>query len=271
VLPSDGAQEVEVMQEVDATLHAEPDANFGATGIVVGDGGWRGHLFAAPDAESDGLVVPRVLVRPDDGGPAMIFPRAMLEELGDGLFSLPLDRAAASSYAAARDEEENAKILSGERLVIPVLAETVSVGRRLVETGGGIRLTKRVHQREEVIEKALRHDDVTVERVPVNQIVTMAPAPRQDGDTLIIPVLEEVLVVEKRLLLREEVRVPRRQRIVREPQTVTLREELVDVERLAQGTGGAGGPEREPVRNQSTGAGRTRTEDTSLNTGETKP
>jgi stress response protein YsnF len=248
----------------DATLHVEPDAAFGATGVVMGGGGWRGRLFPAPDAERDGLVVARVLVRPDDGGPAVIIPAAMLEDRGDGGFFLPLDRAAAASYGADRDEEDEAKILSGERLVIPVLAETVSVGRRLVETGGGVRVTKRVRERAEVIEEALLQEDVTVERVAVNRIVDAAPAQRQEGDTLVIPVLEEVLVIEKRLLLREEVRVTRRQRVVREPRTVTLREERAEVERMAPGAdGGAGGPETEPARNQPEGAGRTRAADAS--------
>jgi uncharacterized protein (TIGR02271 family) len=224
-----------------AALYTEADPAFGATGVVVG-GGWRGKVFPAPDAESDDLVVPRVLVRPDDGGPALLVPRAMLEDQGDGTFLLPLDRAAASSYAAEPEDEESARLLSGERIVIPVLAETLSVGRRLVETGGGVRVTKHVHERAEVIEEPLLREDVTVERVPVNQSVDgTPPSQRQEGDTLILPILEEILVVEKRLLLREEVRITRQRRTVREPQTVTLREEVAEVERLAPGTGGAAG------------------------------
>jgi len=63
--------------------------------------------------------------------------------------------------------------------------------------------------------------------------VVAGPVPvRHEGDTMIVPVLEEVLVVEKRLVLKEELRVTRRRVETREPQTVTLRREDVVVERF---------------------------------------
>ena len=54
---------------------------------------------------------------------------------------------------------------------------------------------------------------------------------RHEGDVTIIPLIEEVLVVEKRLLLREEIRVSRRKTTVNNPQVYTLRREDVQVER----------------------------------------
>jgi stress response protein YsnF len=54
---------------------------------------------------------------------------------------------------------------------------------------------------------------------------------RQEGDTLIVPLVEDVLVLEKRLVLREEVRVTKKRRQVRSPQQVILRREEVIVER----------------------------------------
>lgn len=73
-------------------------------------------------------------------------------------------------------------------------------------------------------------DDVAIARVPVGQIVDREPRARWDGDTLIVPLVEEVLVVEKRLRLREELRITRRR--VEEQQTVrdTLRRETARVE-----------------------------------------
>ncbi|MCU0893405.1 MAG: YsnF/AvaK domain-containing protein [Rhodospirillales bacterium] len=62
---------------------------------------------------------------------------------------------------------------------------------------------------------------------------------RQEGDTTIIPVFEEVVVVEKRLKLVEEVRLTKRQTIRHEPQTITLRRQEAVVERLP-------GPETDP-------------------------
>jgi len=57
---------------------------------------------------------------------------------------------------------------------------------------------------------------------------------------MIVPLLEEVLVVEKRLMLREEVRVTKRRNETHRPQTVTLRKEDVKVEKLEPGAGGNG-------------------------------
>jgi uncharacterized protein (TIGR02271 family) len=83
-------------------------------------------------------------------------------------------------------------------------------------------------------------EEVTVERVPVNQFVEHAPEPRQEGDTVVYPVLEEVVVVQRRLLLKEEVRVTKRVTESRDPQTVTLRSEEVKIERVPGESGAAG-------------------------------
>jgi stress response protein YsnF len=67
--------------------------------------------------------------------------------------------------------------------------------------------------------------------VPINRIVTEALPVRYEGDTTIISLLEEVLVVEKRLMLREEVHIKRVHKEVHKPQEVLLREERVEVVR----------------------------------------
>ncbi len=72
------------------------------------------------------------------------------------------------------------------------------------------------------IDEPLFTDDVSVERVPVNRIVDAVPETRQEGDVTIIPVIEEVITVEKRLLLREEVRIRRSRTEVHQPRTVVV-------------------------------------------------
>jgi len=67
--------------------------------------------------------------------------------------------------------------------------------------------------------------------VPVGRVVEAMEGPREEGDTLIFPVYDEVLVVEKRLVLREEVRLRRSRRAQHEQQRVTLRREDVQIER----------------------------------------
>lgn len=115
--------------------------------------------------------------------------------------------------------------------VIPVIKEEAQVTKKEV-TRGRVRIQKTVHAHDEVIDQGTYQEVVNVERVPVNKVVDTPPEVRQEGDTTIIPVVEEVLVTEKRLLLKEEVRVTRSRQEVHQPTTVTLRSEEVNVERL---------------------------------------
>jgi len=134
---------------------------------------------------------------------------------------------------------EALKRAGSDSAVIPVVAEELQVGRRTVETGR-VRLRKLVREEREVVDQPTLHEEVTVERVPINQIVEHAPAPRQEGDTIVFPVVEEVLVVERRLMLKEEVRVTKRVTETHEPQTVTLRSEEVKIERVPGESGPKG-------------------------------
>lgn len=116
-------------------------------------------------------------------------------------------------------------------VVVPVVAEELRVGKRTVETGR-VRITRRVREREEVIDQPLLKTNVVVQRVPINQYVKEAPPVREEGDTLIVPMVEEVIVVEKRLILREELRITRQQVETRDPQRVTVRRDEVQIDRI---------------------------------------
>ena len=144
--------------------------------------------------------------------------------------------AARQSPPAARREElvelrEAIERAGGAAAVIPVIAEELQVGRRSVETGR-VRVTKLVREQQETVDEPVLAEEVVVERIPINRVVDTAPQPRQEGDTLVFPVLEEVLVVERRLMLKEEVRISKRVSETRQPQTVTLRSEDVKIERI---------------------------------------
>jgi stress response protein YsnF len=75
---------------------------------------------------------------------------------------------------------------------------------------------------------------VEVRHVPVDRIVALeeAPANRYEGDTLIVPVLEEVLVVERRVRIKEELHITRIRREEQYREEVTLKAEQVRVERF---------------------------------------
>ena len=116
------------------------------------------------------------------------------------------------------------------RTVIPVIEEQLVVGKREVEIGT-VQLRKTVREHEERVEIPLMKEVAIVERVPRNEYVSVAPPVRTEGDTLVIPVVEEVVEVLKRLVLKEEVHVRRERRETRESHTATVRAEEVRVER----------------------------------------
>ena len=129
----------------------------------------------------------------------------------------------------------------GDEEVVPVVEETAVVRKERVATET-VRLRKRVHEAEEVLDVPVQTEAVEVERVPVGRWLDAPAEVRREGDTTVYPVVEEVLVVEKRLRLVEEVRVTRRRETRRVQERVGLRREEIVVEREAAPQG----PDRDP-------------------------
>ena len=98
---------------------------------------------------------------------------------------------------------------------------------------GGVRVRTVVHEDEQVIDETLRAEQVEVKRVPLDDRWVAAPVPvRQEGDTTIVTLHEEVVVAETRLRATEEVHLVRRQATSTARKRVTLRREEAVVERL---------------------------------------
>jgi len=114
--------------------------------------------------------------------------------------------------------------------VIPLYEETVSVGKRPVERGR-VRVDVRVAEREQTLQQTLERRDVEVERVAINRVVESAPETRREGDVLIIPVVEEEVVMVKRLVFREEIHVRERTTQRTEQFTVNVRSEKAEISR----------------------------------------
>jgi uncharacterized protein (TIGR02271 family) len=93
-----------------------------------------------------------------------------------------------------------------------------------------MRIRRRVVTEHKHVEVPLMYERIEVERVPIGQFVDRMPKPREEGDVLIIPCVEEVAVVEKRLRVTEELRVRRvrDQRIHTE--TVPVRRHEIDID-----------------------------------------
>lgn len=131
------------------------------------------------------------------------------------------------------DSGESKSEVTSEELTIPVIEERlrVDVQKRIT---GVVRLEKIVHEREETVHASLSSEIVSVERVPVNRYIDETPAIRYEGDTMIVPVVEEVLVSYKQLVLKEEVHVRRTRSEKLHEQTETVRSEEVRVSRVNQ-------------------------------------
>ena len=117
-----------------------------------------------------------------------------------------------------------------EVAAIPLVEERITVGKRQVEAGR-LRVRVSVEEREERVPVTLSHDEVEVERVPKNLTLSELPSVRLEGNTTIIPVVEEMVVVEKRLVLVEEIHIRRRSGTSTEEITVPVRSETASIER----------------------------------------
>jgi uncharacterized protein (TIGR02271 family) len=122
-----------------------------------------------------------------------------------------------------------------EVAAIPLVEERLSVTKRQVECGR-VRVHVSVEERQETLTEQLLRDDLQIERVPRNVRLTEVPNVRMEGDTTIVPVVEEVLVVEKALMLVEEIHISRRSTSETAEIPVSIRSERARVEREPVGT-----------------------------------
>lgn len=186
--------------------------------VVIDQDGVRGTIDAQALRRDDQQNV-RITYNGDQHVQAS---RALLEQQADGSYRLPMRLSRL---------ENNARLLKpGGGTVIPVVQEEARIEKRAVERNR-TRVTKQVYTEEETIDTPLRQELVQVERVPVAQIIDAPVSTRYEGDTLVIPVMEEVLIIEKKLLLKEEVRVTKSVGEAAHQETITLRKEEVVVER----------------------------------------
>ncbi|HYE37306.1 YsnF/AvaK domain-containing protein [Methylocaldum sp.] len=188
--------------------------------VVVSRDGLQGHI----DPESLPLNEKASVPVQFEHGERLIIPVNFLNRQEDGTYVLPMTLAEAMSCWPATPG-------GAETLTIPVAEERLVRQTRKVETGR-VRITKRVSTYIEEVDDPLVQETLHVERVAVNRPVDGPVPPRYEGDTLIIPVFEEILVVEKRLMLKEELHVTTRRTESRQPQQVALRREEVSVERI---------------------------------------
>jgi uncharacterized protein (TIGR02271 family) len=115
-------------------------------------------------------------------------------------------------------------------LRVPIFEETVTVDKVDVQTDA-LRVHTSVDQREVLVEDVVERGTLRVERMSVDRAVDIAPPPREEGATTIISLVEERLVVEKRLFVVEELHITREQTQERVAIPVTLRTTRATIER----------------------------------------
>jgi stress response protein YsnF len=113
---------------------------------------------------------------------------------------------------------------------IPLTAEELHVEKRSVVTGR-VRVKTVVDSFEQIVKESLKTERLETTRMEIGKEIDTIPPVRTEGDTTVIPVVEEVLIVEKRLFLKEEIHV---RRVVSNDQVeapVTLRKQRAVIER----------------------------------------
>jgi len=187
--------------------------------MVEGPEGTLGHVRRDEiTAPGEGAVLVSL-----DTGERLYVPRHFFQMRPDGSLYLPLRKEQWDQFRAASTREQET--------IVPVAREELRVRTQRVETGKVV-VNKTVREREEVVDQPIMQEQVDVQRITMNRFIDAPVEPRQEGDAWVIPLMEEVLVVEKRLLLKEELRIVRRRTLVRHSQRVVLRTEEADVKHV---------------------------------------
>ena len=120
---------------------------------------------------------------------------------------------------------------SDDAEVILMLEEQLRVVKQQIETGR-VRVRIVTETDTTIANAELQSESFEVERIPIGRHISDFPEIVDDGDTMIVPVIEEVLVVEKRLILKEELHIRRLRSSKTIEQPVVLRRQRAEVERL---------------------------------------
>lgn len=114
--------------------------------------------------------------------------------------------------------------------VIPLVAEDISVSR-VQKPGSTVSVRTFTSEQERLVDETLFHERAQVEHVPVGRVVEQVPPVREEGDTTIIPIVEERITILRTLFLKEEVHVKRVRVAEQHRESVTVRVQEAVVKR----------------------------------------
>ncbi|MBN9391957.1 MAG: YsnF/AvaK domain-containing protein [Chloroflexi bacterium] len=196
-------------------------------------GGQPTYFVTAPNQNGDRLLIPLNLVDPQSQ-PGEVYLREVFQNIIPRSINVPAGRNPQEvlSQEALPENRPVGSIDTGfpdqSHLTIPIVEEQLNVGKRTVELGA-LEIRKTVEQVQDNRRLPLTFDQVDVEHVAINRPLDAPLEPHYEGDVYIIPVMEEVLVIEKRLMLKEEVRIRKRQAVSDQQINETLRREYVEI------------------------------------------
>ena len=137
-----------------------------------------------------------------------------------------------SDRSVVLEEADRSDAWTEAEEILPLVEETATVEKREIVTGK-VRVRTVTETLEELTKANLQSDTVEVTRVPIDKVVDTAPVIRTEGDLTIVPVLEEVLVVTKQLVLKEELHIRRRVETEAVEVPIKRRKQRAIVERIA--------------------------------------
>lgn len=183
------------------------------------------------DTDMAGTITEVLPDFPDDGGgvrvawegaQATVVPRRALR--------VERDRIVVRTDAGARIAGAGA-MEGNEDIVVPVIAEVLTTETPWREAGT-VTLRLRTEEAPETVEEYVTREEVEIEEVAIGRALAdgEVPAQRREGETLVIPVVEERLVTVKQRVLVKEVRVSTRSRTETRAVTETVRRQRVEVD-----------------------------------------
>lgn len=187
---------------------------------VYGDNGLKGTLLAAARFLDASL---EKRVRLDDGREIMVPSSALLPQpdgsyylkYGDQPGTAPLDAPLhpLASEPAAATSSPVSSVSNPAGFKPGVASQPASSQTSWIQSSAASSLPAQPQLGSSLSAAAaaqLFREDCDVERIPIKRIIDEPAEIRHEGDTLIVPLMEEVLVVEKKLMLREELHIKRR-------------------------------------------------------------
>ena len=144
-------------------------------------------------------------------------------------------RGSTTADVTARQAGEVVIERPDDMAVVQLREEELGVAKQWTQAGE-VLIRKKVETRTDTIPVELGYEEVSVQRVPVNRMLAEGERaePHQEGDTLIVPVVEEEIVITKRLVVREELHVTKRRLSRQREVTGQVRKEHLDVETTGQ-------------------------------------